>query len=361
MEVPNPLQIPELLRLCVARVPDASDLRACSLVSRSWVDAAQSSLFREVNLARAKRRWENCHQILEASPHLILHIRRLIAKPVSIETLSAICSFPFSHLEDVDIALTMSIDLQAALHLQQLMALPTIRRVQLSSFFVESPAIFLHIWERASPRLRHLELFCRGFDDVPIPYRHPRIRLESLCLLDPTTAPNWIATILSPFDLSDLIVLSVNDAESLQHGAIVEGLPTLQFLQFPAADNHHPGKPVNLALFPQLEGLRISMLPFDGEGVAMTLATLSSIRPASRIRNITIHTHTPPVPKALCEDLDLALSRLPLPHPYTVTHEMPQFNDEERQLYFPRLGSSNMLGRGDPKHSWFKDLTTTFD
>ncbi|KAJ7158175.1 hypothetical protein C8R46DRAFT_410975 [Mycena filopes] len=365
MEAPNPLRIPELLRLCVVRVPDASDLRACSLVSRSWVDAAQSSLFWELDFGQSDKLWDRCQQILEASPHLILHIRRLAAKPVSIETLSAICSFPFSHLEGVDIALVMSIDLPAALDLQRLLALPTIQRVKLVTLFVESTAIFLRIWERASPRLRHLELFCRGpgdmrgFGDMAIPTPHPHIRLESLSLIDRADARDWIPTTLSPFDLSGLVVLSVRDTQFLQRSPVVDSLSTIKLLDFFAADNEQPWESIDLAQFPQLEILRISIVTFNGEENAMTIATLSSIRPTARIRDIIIRMR--PRPQSVCVELDLALSRLPLPHPYTVTLQMTESEYEERQLYFPRLGSSNMLRRSKPGHTfWFRDLTTTF-
>ncbi|KAJ7171379.1 hypothetical protein C8R46DRAFT_1349379 [Mycena filopes] len=335
MEAPNPLRISELLRLCVARVP-ASDLRACSLVSRSWVDAAQSYLFWELDFGRSSSK----RQILEA-PHLIRYIRRIVTRPVSTETLAWSCSFPFSHLEDVDIALTMSIDLRIALHLQQLLALPTIRRVRLISLFVESPSIFLRIWERASPYLRHLELFCHkcGPGDMSNPHGTPRIPLKSLRLISSAKTPDWIATTLSPFDLSGLDVLSVRDAQSLQ------GWPV-------AVDNDQPWESIDLALFPQLEVLRISINAYREEENAMTIATLSSIRPTSRIRDITI-----PMRPSVCVELDLALSRLPLPHPYTVTLEMTKSDYEKRQLYFPRLASSNTLRRSDPTGFWFRDLT----
>ncbi|KAJ7186460.1 hypothetical protein C8R46DRAFT_1341877 [Mycena filopes] len=254
----------------------------------------------------------------------------------------------------------MSVDLPAALDLQRLLALPTIRRVKLISFFVESPTIFLRIWERASPYLRHLELFCYkgGPGNMPIPYPQPRIRLKSLHLTDRTNTPDWLATTLRPFDLSGLAVLSVWDTQSLHSRPIVHILPTLKLLDFPAAHNDEPWESIDLALLPQLEALRISIITFNEENT-MTIATLSSIRPMSRIRDIIIRMR--PVPEFVCVETDLALSRLPLSHPYTVTLEMYQWEYEQRQLYFPRLASSNMLRRSDPTDFWFRDLTTTFD
>ncbi|KAJ7133325.1 hypothetical protein C8R44DRAFT_870731 [Mycena epipterygia] len=84
--------------------PDA--LRACALVSRFWVYAAQARIFRRVafmspTLAGNERKWVHFQEALDASSHLIGHTHQLAAyipdNRLSAETFLAICDFPFSH------------------------------------------------------------------------------------------------------------------------------------------------------------------------------------------------------------------------------------------------------------------------
>ncbi|KAJ7171402.1 hypothetical protein C8R46DRAFT_184568 [Mycena filopes] len=359
MEVPNSnsFHAPELLLLVFESVPGTSGLQACSLVSRSWVDAAQFYLFQDVDLTRSAGRWDGFRRILEGSPHLVQPIRRIVMKPPSVEALSEICSLPFSRLEDVDIALELPLD-RAASAVQQLLALPTIRQVKLSTIFLDSPATFQHIWERTSPlaRLRRLELttYPGNHDDLPISNPPPHIRLESLRFMSDEEDPRWIAAILSPFDLSGLVALSIGDPQLLQQIPFFGSLPTLELLDFSVASNHH--QPIDLALLPQLEVLRITILGFGEAGHFMTLRTLASIGPASRIRDIGIRLwRGEDRDLTLCADLDVALSRLPLAHPYTVTFQMSRSDYQKERSYFPRLRFSNKLRQGDPDLDWFEE------
>ncbi|KAJ7174884.1 hypothetical protein C8R46DRAFT_1215047 [Mycena filopes] len=118
---------------------------------------------------------------------------------------------------------------------------------------------------------------------------------------------------------------------------------------------------VDLALFPQLKILRISILDFLAgvDTVALTtdsliLRTFPSICPTSRIYDIVLRIGT--LDAAVCEQLDRALSRLPLLHQYTVTLQMGQSAYDERKPFFPRLTSSKMLRRIEPDLDWFKNL-----
>ncbi|KAJ7852124.1 hypothetical protein B0H13DRAFT_1904772 [Mycena leptocephala] len=139
------------------------DLKACALVSPSWVYAAQSFLFREVSVAdyynQSSREisWPRFRVILEESSHLIRHIRRLNME-VTATVLLDICDFPFTHLQHVQVQCHGSMLLQHALGLQQLFSLPTLLRVKLTGRFTE-PADYLAAFRRCSHSLEKLDLF----------------------------------------------------------------------------------------------------------------------------------------------------------------------------------------------------------
>ncbi|KAJ7171341.1 hypothetical protein C8R46DRAFT_1088192 [Mycena filopes] len=187
--------------------------------------------------------------------------------------------------------------------------------------------------------------------DMPIPYPHPRIRLESLCFLSRVDR-NWIAALLSPFDLSGVIALSVSDSGLLQQRPIVESLPSLKILEDLFSDEQR----IDFALMPQLEVLRITL---GNRTNSVAYGTLASIRPTCRLRDIVINIARHGVPGLFGEEWDLALSRLPLAHQYTVTFQMNQ-SDYDAQPGFTRLRSLNILRRGEIDSNWFKNLTRTF-
>ncbi|KAJ7158172.1 hypothetical protein C8R46DRAFT_1111929 [Mycena filopes] len=218
--------------------------------------------------------------------------------------------------------------------------------------FLESPAIFLRICERTSPCLQHLDLICvqGGILETPIPHTLSRIWLKSLRFISRVDTPNWNPVMLSPMDLSGLIALSVGDTRRLQQRPLAESLPSLKILDLVFAHTH----PMDFALVPQLEVLRISIV--GGESGAAS-ETLASIRPTCRLRDIFIRIQQS-IPGPFGEELDLALSQLPLAHRYTVTLEMDQ-SDYDTQPGFTRLRSLNILRRGELDPNWFKNLTRT--
>jgi hypothetical protein len=79
------------------------------LVSRHWVNAAQSHLFRApaittvfTSFSDADILWTRFLETLDTSQHLIRHIRHLdIKHNNSMLCLPKLCSFPFTHLESV--------------------------------------------------------------------------------------------------------------------------------------------------------------------------------------------------------------------------------------------------------------------
>ncbi|KAJ7141670.1 hypothetical protein C8R43DRAFT_1131290 [Mycena crocata] len=160
----NPLLIPELVDYFITYLRNSpSDLRACALVSRSWIYAAsQSHLFREVVLKNEsvdEVRWSRLHDVIQVSPHLVQHIRRLELSPIRLsrETFSAACNFPFTRLEVVMIFLFEDADF---IDIQQLFSLPTLRRLEIEPQLIDS-VTFTQIWDHISPSIRHDSLSLR--------------------------------------------------------------------------------------------------------------------------------------------------------------------------------------------------------
>jgi hypothetical protein len=56
---------------------DARALRACALVSRTWVDTARMHLFEEVSISSDKA-WRNLSDLLTKAPHVASHVHRLV-------------------------------------------------------------------------------------------------------------------------------------------------------------------------------------------------------------------------------------------------------------------------------------------
>ncbi|KAJ7676423.1 hypothetical protein B0H17DRAFT_124054 [Mycena rosella] len=164
----SPLDLPELIDYCVEFLRDSvSDLKRCALVSRLWVNSAQARLFHNIRITSRERSgneraWSCLEGILRISPHLVRHIHRLEVDSDAYsnkeEVLSAICCFPFTHLEDVCIIHISLLSLPLALAIQQLLSLCTLRRLKLSLHF-DQQSLFLQMWDHCSPSLGHLELY----------------------------------------------------------------------------------------------------------------------------------------------------------------------------------------------------------
>ncbi|KAJ7495400.1 hypothetical protein FB451DRAFT_365902 [Mycena latifolia] len=176
-----------------------SDLTACALVSRAFVYAAQSYIFKEISVSSSSTHspgtdhlWSGVRETLHRSPHLIRHIHRLRPHPrrVSFETLSAICKFPFTHLNGV-LCSGIRLSPASAIALQQLFTLPSLRSVEIACR-VDQPSTFLQIWDRCSSSIKHLDLTC---------YHRPIAALKGV--------HHWMNHTLCPFNLSDMTSLSL--------------------------------------------------------------------------------------------------------------------------------------------------------
>ncbi|KAJ7442020.1 hypothetical protein FB451DRAFT_1298111, partial [Mycena latifolia] len=250
MEDRNVLQIQELLDQCIEFLCDSRpDLKACALVSRSWTFAAQVHLFREVQIKSisSPNLWPRLQEILRSSPHLIRHIRRLHfnSEAVPLARVFEICEIPFTHLHHVSARHTNT-PLPVELPIPQLLGLPTLTRVKIVAQF-RDPSSFLRLWERCSPNLRHLDLYCfqRSDQDVlPVPaQRCPPIALESLRIRSIKYIGNWLADALCPLEISQLKVFSIIHGleDVLQWPRFAPALRTIQVLDFIPRVHPTPG------------------------------------------------------------------------------------------------------------------------
>ncbi|KAJ6587631.1 hypothetical protein DFH09DRAFT_1274498 [Mycena vulgaris] len=354
----------ELVDHIIDFIDDPTDLQACALVSRGWVYAAQSHIFKQISIGRPETRksdidafWSRCRATLHASPHLIRHIHRLELHPrrISAETLSAICNFHFTHLKE---AYTPNFTLSwpLALGIRQLFSLPSLRLVGITCRFAEW-ATFLQIWERCAPDIKHLDLTCHQIAPqilVPI-LQSPStpIRLEALRITAVEGLRDWVHHPLWPFDLSGLKVLSIFIyTEVLRWPEIAPALGMIQVLDYSA---YAAEPPIDLSLLPDLALLRLFVYAPDAWPRA--LDTLATMGPTNRIRKVVLCGALAGVNT---EVLDFALSRIP-PQPSAV------FEFETNATYYDRLAPSlhrlnakSMLRRVDPREAWFKNFVRSF-
>ncbi|KAJ7116906.1 hypothetical protein C8R44DRAFT_791639 [Mycena epipterygia] len=333
------------------------DWPACALVSRSWVYAAQAHIFRRVSLKIEESTDEHLGNrflaTLEKSPHLIRHVRQLqVMRAGRLSTRStdpfpAICHFPFTHLDRVDVTLSLS-EASCILGLQQLLSLPTIRRAKIACHFVD-PSHFAQIWDRCSPRLAHLAIFySQSPKDFPPSQSPPSyIRLQSLDfgeMMASAGLRDWLTHPLCPFDFSRIKHLAVaTSTELIVSYKLEPGLKTIETLDV-HIERIRP--PLNLSLLP-----RLALLRFHGcwQAWPWVYTTLSTITSRSRIIKIIFvggfHGTTP-------EEFDLFISNLPIS---PIVELQMATNAITPNL--PRLTSANLLRRVKYDQYFFQRIT----
>ncbi|KAJ6525915.1 hypothetical protein DFH09DRAFT_1188182 [Mycena vulgaris] len=250
---PDHIQIPqELVNHIIDFLDDTpTDLKACALVSHAFVYEAQSHIFKELSFGdygtsinKTTPLWSRCQETLHTSPHLVQHIHRLTIhpRPISLETVSAICNFPFTHLKEVYIC-HFILSPSFAIALQQLFSLPTLRFVSLEGWYGD-PSTFMQIWERCAPGIKHLGLrFSPTSTEAfqPTSHRWPApIRLDSLRVIRVIDRGigmrDWMDHAFCPFDFSGLRVLSIYSlTEVLRWSKVAPCLRTLEALDFTAS------------------------------------------------------------------------------------------------------------------------------
>ncbi|KAJ7171496.1 hypothetical protein C8R46DRAFT_1263057 [Mycena filopes] len=357
----HPLEIEEVAERCISHLsPSPRDLKACALVSGRWIHAAQSQLFRAPRItshsntvAQNSAAWASFEDTLGQSPHLIRHIRDLNIhlNAEDIETLSAICRFPFTNLASFHIYQIGTFSATHATALRRLVGLPSLHRVGINCSFADGAA-FLEIWDDCPPRLEHLELCCRqrwppvlSPDPRSIPHRRSLIAVESLRMFSPETYR--LACRQDIFDLSRLRILRIGHQAHIPWCEFAPRILHIEVLDLVVeARLSAPDHAMNLDLsaFPNLSSLRLEV-PHCIPPVALkSLQLLSSLGSSSALRRISICCASFEE-DGLCEWLDRTVASLPLEH-------LPMLELETRPAYFqrlvcrfPRLESRSLLVR----------------
>ncbi|KAJ7436443.1 hypothetical protein FB451DRAFT_1307380 [Mycena latifolia] len=363
----SPLDIQELLDSCIRPLRhSASDMGACSLVSRRWLHTAQHHIFREISVrldgSSPPTRGSRLLELLRDSPHLIGHIARLelLCEPEGRdgETFLALCNVPFTHLEHVSVRQYSGLSVVSARAVQQLLGAPALQRVQLTCS-ISHLALFAHIWERCAQGLRHLELFLSS----PFPLTDGDavdpaqlgtvpalpITLESLRLGCPRQCATWLTDPLCPLDLSALKVFSRPRHTVHPWSRLVPAPRAIEVLDFAAMEDEI----LNLAWFPHLTLIRIEVI--NQPSLETAVRTLSSLPAANYLRRIVVSL--PYLEDASYIRLAATVSSLPLQHPATFELEMNAAHYEAVAPHFHGwISAQNTTCRTDPdsENSWFQ-------
>ncbi|KAJ7792676.1 hypothetical protein B0H14DRAFT_2930148 [Mycena olivaceomarginata] len=336
----------ELVDECMSYLPPTT-LRASALVCRSWAMAAQPLLFNKIYVDDT-RRCRRLEKTLRASSHLIrlvheLHLDRE-KHPLNSTALENILSFPFTHLESVtcwDVHLSTP---ETATALQGLLSLSTLHRVDINVSFVD-PALFISIWGRCSPAIRHLKLSSPPWSPTsfhPI-LPHPILPLPSAPVtlaslkIERNDIDEWLNHDFCPLDFSRLAVLSIARGmwpltTMLGRSRMAAALKSLVSLEF-------------------VTDAVVDLSQSFGPSMAFARDTLSTIAPSSPIRQIVICLPCE-VDARACDQLDAQIAGLPLQHLSSVELETNMERYAHLEPFFPRLGSKNLLCRADG--GWFK-------
>ncbi|KAJ7101288.1 hypothetical protein B0H15DRAFT_943624 [Mycena belliarum] len=242
----SPLAIQELVDRCVGFLCNSkSDLRTCALLSRRWVCPAQSQLFRDVAILITDSKPGPLSEILVANPNLVHYIHRLhltIGGLVLPNIFPTLCNLSFTSIKDLHLRFGQTLMPSAVTHIQQLFSLPTLQRVEISVVCsARAPSMYLQLWDRCSPALRHLSLNCLCFDFLiseaaPVPDPHSLgISLESLHLNSMPIHYISEERLLPPFELSHLRVLSLGpDAHMSNFPLLAHTHKTIEVLSYGA-------------------------------------------------------------------------------------------------------------------------------
>ncbi|KAJ6543736.1 hypothetical protein DFH09DRAFT_1173155 [Mycena vulgaris] len=400
---PNPLEIQELLEKCIGFVAGpvyllrcVPDLMACALVARSWVDPAQSHLFRAPHntnyyishaLSGLDRAVLHFCNALETSPHLIRHVRDLSLThsadcPLDYTNLMKICSIPFTHLESLFIFARRELTYPWSSRLCRLFSLPSLLSLKLD-IVVYDVTTFAHLWARCSPNIRDLELEAiidlESKPDLEIgeyvvdmwEYEGPvTAQLDSLQITFRQTPSPTLAAIdvytwaLYPFHLSKLRALSIRDNMCVPWAKFA--VEAIQLLDVDVRDDE---RAIDLSVFPDLSILR--MTP-RGPIPPMVLSALSTVTSLHHMRAISIDLRYYEMysgyhdvdlgSKSKCEPLESKLSTLPMLHTPTIEFEVTLGSTahEAAKEMFPDLISRGMLRfikrREEVSDRWWRDL-----
>ncbi|KAK6995834.1 hypothetical protein R3P38DRAFT_3371587 [Favolaschia claudopus] len=289
----NALDVQELVDLAICFLDDSPrDLATCSVVARSWVHAAQASLFRAPHITNPLLRVFThndgvvlqLYNTLVASPHLIGHVRDLeLQQGLSRATIEKISSLPFTRLENLSLNVLKLTYWDP--QVKPLLGLHSLRYLRLSTPGLVSCA---HLLAGHPSSIRHLHLRCAPWEGDAVSVGFPvfPIRLRSFYLRvhieQHPDEPQSLDSNTHPFDLTELKAFGVFDARSIRWESIpARTKESLEVLQVGLTDT----KEVDLSQFPQLTTVRLMLRKNTISGCRNTLATIS---PTHRIQTILL-------------------------------------------------------------------------
>ncbi|KAJ7466168.1 hypothetical protein B0H11DRAFT_2284635 [Mycena galericulata] len=264
----------------------AEDLRACALVSRSWVYPAQSRIFAEIDVGYDARlgftgsRLTTLLATLEASPHLVGFISCLSIRNVAFTRLSqleALSLLPYKRLVTLYVSGDRggSSHFTAYLPIQRLLRIPSLTSVTILCTFTEEE-MFFRIWEGCSGNIRHLGHWgnvaggsSQGFAG------HKHIKLHSL--VDWNRSPaieSWLNDPRCPFDVSALKAFKFHQVEDQLRGELSTARETVEVAAIAAMRGV-----INLSLFRRLVQLEITS---SAHGFVFDFRSISTLAPENR-------------------------------------------------------------------------------
>ncbi|KAJ7453861.1 hypothetical protein FB451DRAFT_665770 [Mycena latifolia] len=355
----SPFDLGELVQRCIEFLGNSdSDLRACALVSRSWVYGAQSCIFRDIRFTSysddTESAWNRLQQILHRSPHLVHHIRQLHLKSgaVSDAAFSTICSLPFTQLSYVDIDLTDDVPGLGVTTVEQLLSLTSLRRLRIVTPPLVTVNELFQLWDRCSHNIRHLELAYLQpsgalMDSFP-PRRSTPIALHSLRIPSLRYIADWLMHNRCPLDISHLKILSLPRTT----GDVLRFRAT-QVLDMGVADYCDV---IDLTLLPSLALVRMAVLP---QGLQVALDILSTIPTPNCMQKIVIHTTL--INRGFAGRLESQLESLSMHPVITLELEIDSIRGgltvNNLDEYFPHLTSRNMVRVVEHERNWFENFT----
>ncbi|KAJ7662588.1 hypothetical protein DFH06DRAFT_1396699 [Mycena polygramma] len=365
----SPFAVQELVDYIIRFLRDSRpDLKTCALVCRSWLYLAQSHLFRQIAISSDSiERWL---RILDASPHLNRHIRRLslgfAINPGGVLRVSEICNFPFTHLKWVRSS-DVNLSVQNARALQRLFSLPTLRQIVLTANLDTGKLeVLAEIFRRCSPALQHLDIGATFgsrtlFPEVPdqhIPGSKPSIALTSLMVrhirIGAATLNGGLHTILHPFTVSTLKALGIMGAPSVEWISLTPVMNSFEILSIDVATNHIG---LDLSAFPRLNLLRISLatsldLPaFERQALSLLSLIMRSLPNRCTIL-LAMGWLEPTRLQTVRSLFDQALSTC---RGLTVDVELP-IGQSQVAPHFPELSAKNMLRTVQYNFNWWEDI-----
>ncbi|KAF8201974.1 hypothetical protein K438DRAFT_1821020 [Mycena galopus ATCC 62051] len=337
-----------------------TDLKACSVVSRALCAAAQSQLFFSITICPSRKRrrggppfdftpatdevkaCRRLREILIESPHIRPHIRRIeiLLHP---DVLTEIIIMGLPLVQEIQFrtkTFMARVENNAVALAQQLMELPTVRRVELRS--TSQTRAFLSWFFAAPPlRLETLEIsmselyWSEDGDEDPEPVATRR-QIDHFHLIHSPTIARWLLHTSCPFDLTRITHADISSSMCADVGRILtKAKRSLRQLTLAPGD---VDECVPLSIFPDL-----SQLHFDAptqHDIALLLPLLTTLDPANGMREMTItlatHGDQPPLHQleAALRTFDAIFDELPLPELQHVDiHLLCNPDDDESEDY----------------------------